>query len=109
MSVSYCYLEPAKRRAEPARSSPRRRRAACCSTGGAAPAWSTSTRAGTIEARAGREVILSAGAIATPQLLELSGIGRPDVLKAHGIDVAHALPAVGENFRDHIAARIVWR
>jgi choline dehydrogenase len=62
-----------------------------------------------IEARAGREVILSAGAVATPQLLELSGIGRPEVLKAHGIEVRHPLPAVGENFRDHINARIAWR
>ena len=63
----------------------------------------------TIEARARREVIVSAGAVATPQLLELSGIGRPEVLKAHGIEVLHALPAVGENFRDHINARIQWR
>ena len=62
-----------------------------------------------IAAKAGREVILSAGAIASPQLQELSGIGRPDVLKAHGIAVQHALPAVGENFRDHINARIIWR
>ena len=62
-----------------------------------------------IEARAGREVILCAGAVATPQLLELSGIGKPDILKAHGIAVQHASPAVGENFRDHINARIVWR
>ncbi len=62
-----------------------------------------------IEARANREVILSAGAIATPQLLELSGIGRPEILRALGIEIAHALPAVGENFRDHINARIVWR
>ena len=62
-----------------------------------------------VEARAGREVILSAGAIASPQILELSGIGRPEVLKTHGIEVRHALPAVGENFRDHINARIIWR
>lgn len=63
----------------------------------------------TVEVRAGREVICSAGAVATPQLLELSGIGNPDIIKAHGIDVKHALPAVGENFRDHINARIVWK
>jgi choline dehydrogenase len=63
----------------------------------------------TVEARAGREVILCAGAVATPQLLELSGIGRPEVLGAHGITVRHALPAVGENFRDHLNARIQWR
>jgi choline dehydrogenase len=61
------------------------------------------------EARAGREVILSAGAVATPQLLELSGIGRPEILQAHGIPVLHAALAVGENFRDHINARINWR
>ena len=62
-----------------------------------------------ITARAGKEVILSAGAVATPQLLELSGIGNPEVLQAHGIAVKHALPAVGENLRDHIAARVIWR
>ena len=63
----------------------------------------------TVEARAGRETILSAGAVCTPQLLELSGIGRPEVLAAHGIEVRHELPGVGENFRDHINARIQWR
>jgi choline dehydrogenase len=62
-----------------------------------------------VEVRAGREVILSAGAVATPQLLELSGIGRPEILKQHGIEVKHALPAVGENLRDHINARVIWR
>ena len=61
------------------------------------------------QARARREVVLSAGAICSPQILELSGIGRPEVLAAHGIAVAHALPAVGENFRDHIISRIQWR
>ena len=62
-----------------------------------------------MEARAGREVILCAGAVATPQLLELSGIGKPEILQTHGIAVQHASPAVGENFRDHLNARIVWR
>jgi choline dehydrogenase len=62
-----------------------------------------------VEARAAREVILCAGAVATPQLLELSGIGKPEFLQRHGIAVQHASPAVGENFRDHINARIVWR
>ena len=56
-----------------------------------------------------RETILSAGGVATPQILELSGIGRPEVLQRHGIEVLHELPAVGENFRDHINARIIWR
>ncbi|MBT3534853.1 MAG: choline dehydrogenase [Rhodospirillaceae bacterium] len=61
------------------------------------------------EARAGREIILSAGAIGSPQILELSGIGKPEVLRQHGIDVNHELAAVGENFRDHINARIQWK
>src|SRR5690606_12923239 len=60
------------------------------------------------EARAGREVIVSAGAINSPQLLELSGIGQPDILKANGIEVRHALPGVGENLRDHYAPRMKW-
>jgi choline dehydrogenase len=61
-----------------------------------------------VQARA-RETILSAGGVASPQILELSGIGQPDLLKQHGIEVKHELRAVGENFRDHINARIVWR
>ena len=61
-----------------------------------------------VEAGVRREVILSAGAIGSPQILELSGVGRPAILKAQGIEVHHELPGVGENFRDHIMARIQW-
>ncbi len=61
------------------------------------------------EARAGREVILAAGAVQSPQLLELSGIGNPELLRRHGIDVRHALPGVGENYRDHYGTRLRWR
>ncbi len=61
------------------------------------------------EARATREVIVSAGAIASPQLLELSGIGQPERLKDLGIEVHHALPGVGENLRDHWSPRMKWR
>jgi choline dehydrogenase len=60
-------------------------------------------------AKARREVILAAGAVQSPQLLELSGIGRPEILKAQGIDVRHALPGVGENYQDHYIVRMVWR
>ena len=60
------------------------------------------------EARAGGEVIVSAGAVKSPQLLELSGIGQPDLLRAHGIAVRHALSGVGENYRDHFGARLSW-
>ena len=60
------------------------------------------------EARAAREVVVSAGAINSPQLLELSGIGQPERLQALGIEVRHALPGVGENLRDHYAPRTRW-
>ena len=61
------------------------------------------------QVQATSSVILSAGAVQSPQLLELSGIGQADLLKQHGINVVHELPGVGENYRDHYAARINWR
>ncbi len=61
------------------------------------------------EARAGLEVVLSAGAVQSPQLLELSGVGRPDVLEQHGIDVRHELAGVGRNYQDHYICRLVAR
>ncbi|WP_139280761.1 GMC family oxidoreductase [Shimia gijangensis] len=48
-----------------------------------------------------REIILAAGSIASPQLLELSGIGAPEVLEDVGIPLVHALPGVGQNFHTH--------
>ncbi|WP_146344987.1 GMC family oxidoreductase [Phaeobacter marinintestinus] len=56
----------------------------------------------------GGEVILSAGAIGSPQILELSGIGRGDVLQKAGVDVRHDLPGVGENLQDHLQIRLVF-
>ena len=61
------------------------------------------------EVRAGREVILAAGAVQTPQLLELSGVGAPQLLQRLGIEVRHALPGVGENYVDHACTRMNWR
>jgi len=58
--------------------------------------------------RAGGEVILSAGAIGTPQILQLSGIGDPALLSAHGIPVSHAMPGVGANLQDHLQIRAVY-
>src|SRR5437868_1960596 len=63
----------------------------------------------TFEARAAREMIVSAGSIASPQLLELSGIGQAERLKSLGIRVVHDLPGVGENLRDHWSPRMKWR
>ena len=54
------------------------------------------------EARARREVILSGGAFGSPHLLKLSGIGPADELRAHGIEMVHDLPGVGENLQDHL-------
>lgn len=68
------------------------------------------TRHGTpFEARCRGEVILSAGAVKSPHILELSGIGRPELLRSFGITPVHALAGVGENYRDHFAPRMNWR
>ena len=56
-----------------------------------------------------REVILAAGAIDTPRLLELSGIGDPGRLQGLGIQPVHALPGVGEGLRDHLHTRLTFR
>jgi len=59
-------------------------------------------------ARAKREVIVSAGAINSPQILMLSGIGEPQALAVQGIKVKAALPGVGQNLQDHAAALLVY-
>jgi choline dehydrogenase len=56
-----------------------------------------------------REVILAGGAVNSPQLLELSGIGDPAVLGAAGIPVTHALPGVGTNLQDHYVVSVQFR
>jgi choline dehydrogenase len=60
-------------------------------------------------AEAGAEVVLSAGAIGTPKILELSGIGHPGILAEHGIEMRHELRGVGENLADHLQIRTVFR
>ena len=59
-----------------------------------------------LEIGASRQVILAAGAIASPKLLQLSGIGEPDHLRSCGIAVRHALPGVGANMNEHVNAKI---
>ncbi|MDC0948958.1 choline dehydrogenase [Gammaproteobacteria bacterium] len=59
--------------------------------------------------RARREVILAAGAIGSPQILMLSGIGDAGDLKHHDIAVRHHAPAVGQNLQDHLQARLVFK
>ena len=60
-------------------------------------------------ARACREIILSAGALQSPQLLQLSGIGPAALLQCHGIDVVRDLPGVGENMQDHLQIWLLFK
>ena len=60
------------------------------------------------QVRAAREVVLAAGAVGTPQLLQLSGIGAAALLHEHGIAPRHDLPGVGENLQDHLQIRAVF-
>jgi choline dehydrogenase len=62
-----------------------------------------------LQAKARRSVILCAGGINSPAILQRSGIGRPEWLTDAGIEVAHALDGVGDNLHDHIQARLVLR
>ena len=59
--------------------------------------------------RAAREVVLAAGAIGSPHLMQVSGIGDGARLRAAGIPVVHDLPAVGENLQDHLQLRLIFR
>ncbi|MGC2522049.1 MAG: GMC family oxidoreductase N-terminal domain-containing protein [Stellaceae bacterium] len=69
--------------------------------------FSRNGAAGAVErVDAAREVILSAGAIGSPHVLQLSGVGDPDHLTRIGVPVTHALPGVGKNFQDHYIARV---
>ena len=62
-----------------------------------------------VTVRATGEVILSAGAIGSPQILQLSGIGPAKLLEEHGIEVVHEAPGVGENLQDHLQIRAVFK
>ena len=60
-------------------------------------------------ARAAGEVVLSSGAIGTPQILELSGIGSGERLQQLGVTPVHHLPGVGENLQDHLQLRVIYK
>ena len=57
---------------------------------------------------ANEEVVLSAGSINTPQILELSGIGQKSIIQKNEINLVHELKGVGENLRDHIVPRLIF-
>jgi choline dehydrogenase len=67
--------------------------------GGAAP----------VMLRARREVLLAAGAIGSPQILQLSGLGPAALLRAHGVEVVRDLAGVGENLHDHLQLRAIYK
>jgi choline dehydrogenase len=107
MSTAYCYLDPARGR--PNLTIQANALTECLILEGKRCVGVRYTVDGqTREARAGREVVVSAGSINSPQLLELSGIGQPDLLRGLGIEVRHALNGVGENLRDHYSPRMKW-
>ena len=107
MSTAYCYLDPAR-----GRSNLRIQTNALteCLTFEGKRCTGVRYKLGgqTREAKANREVLVSTGAINSPQLLELSGIGQAERLKELGIEVLHDLQGVGENLRDHYSPRMKW-
>ena len=67
------------------------------------------SRAGTATLRARREVLLAAGSIGSPQILQLSGLGPAEVLRGLGIGVVADLPEVGANLQDHLQIRSIYK
>jgi len=65
-------------------------------------------RSGVDVVRAAREVLLAAGAIGSPQLLLLSGVGPAEELRAAGVEARHELPGVGRNLQDHPFVTLIW-
>jgi choline dehydrogenase len=107
MSTARCYLDPA--RARPNLTIQANALTECLLFDGKRCVGVRYTVGGqTREARANKEIVVSAGSINSPQLLELSGIGQPERLQALGIEVRHALKGVGENLRDHYSPRMKW-
>jgi len=107
MSTAYCYLDPARGRPN-LTIQPNALTECLLLEGKRCVGVRYTVNGQQREARAGREVIVSAGSINSPQLLELSGIGQPALLQGLGIEVRHALKGVGENLRDHYSPRMKW-
>lgn len=110
-STATAYLNPAKSRPNlSVRTHAHATRILLDGKRAAGVAYAQGGRGGTLtEVRANREIILSGGAINSPQLLHLSGIGPAELLKDLGIEVTHTLAGVGENLRDHYATRFTGR
>jgi choline dehydrogenase len=107
MSTAHCYLDPIRKR-QNLRIETGALTEALVLEGKRCTGVRYSVGGNLREARAVRAVVVSAGSINSPQLMELSGIGQPERLQKLGIPVRHALPGVGENLRDHYAPRTRW-
>ena len=108
MSVDYCYLRPAKRRKNlTIITQAHVQKLLFINKKCIGVIYKFNNKDYTVKSN--REVILSAGAISSPQILELSGIGNANILKDYGIKVVHNLPGVGENFQDHFMPRLQYK
>jgi choline dehydrogenase len=108
MSAARAYLWPARRRPN-LRIATRALATRILFTGKRAVGVAFERDGALAEARAARAVILCAGAINSPQLLQLSGVGPVEVLKSCGVDIHHESPAVGRHMQDHLCHDLVYR
>ncbi len=108
MSTARAYLRPAMKRAN-LRVEMRAQATRILFEGGRAVGVEYVRKGVPKTARAGREILLSAGSINSPQLLQLSGVGPADLLRRHGIDPVRDCPAVGRNLQDHLCIDHVYR
>ncbi len=107
-SAATGYLEPARRRTN-LRVETDALAGRVLFDGGRAAGVEYQQRGQRVVVRARRETILSAGALQSPQLLQLSGVGPGALLQAFGIPVIRDLPGVGENLQDHLQLRLVYK
>ncbi|MDQ6917337.1 MAG: choline dehydrogenase [Pseudomonadota bacterium] len=106
-STADAYLKPARGRAN-LRVETRARATRLAFDGTRADAVVYRARGEEHTVRARREILLCAGALQSPQLLQLSGVGPPALLKRFGIATVHELDGVGENLQDHLQARVIF-
>ena len=106
-STAYCYLDPARSRPN-LKIQTGAMGESLILEGKTCVGISYSVNGEARKARATREVVISSGSINSPKLLELSGIGKSEFLREHGIEPLHELPGVGENLRDHYSPRMKY-
>lgn len=107
-SVSKCYLEPVKERSNLHIVCKAQCEKVLIDNEKQATGIIANIKGKSVTLNAKKEVILSGGSIASPQILELSGIGQKEVLEKAGIEVKHELPGVGENLQDHLTINVLY-